>query len=351
MLYKDIEKRKRKIKLFLRKNPNATYNQIKRILHIKIEKVYLGGMKEAFKDSGIESPRNFDKKTKEERRRIIINCIKENPIIGGHTIAKKTKINPSNVFKNIKEAYDLAEVEYPRFKVKKSKEQKRYEIISQIKNNPLITAKDIKEITGINLYKVFKNFNEAYKQAGIKNIHSKNKELIKKQTDIINFIKNNNFATQREINKGCKTHVQEIFNGGIFEAYKNAEVNFPYEQLKLYGIGLKEIRDRAKNFEDEIAIKLSGYGKVNRLIRTKRGVADVIFERKNKKAIIEIKDYKLKEISISQINQLNKYLEDCNCNLGFLICHEKPKKDSFIIGKNKIFILDKDRLESITNLM
>jgi len=92
-------------------------------------------------------------------------------------------------------------------------------------------------------------------------------------------------------------------------------------------------------------------GKVNILIKTKRGIVDIIFERKNKKAIIEIKDYKSKDISISQINQLNKYLEDCNCNLGFLICHERPKKDSFIIGRNKIFIIDNNRLDNIINFI
>ena len=48
-------------------------------------------------------------------------------------------------------------------------------------------------------------------------------------------------------------------------------------------------------------------------------------------AIIEIKDYKAKDISISQIKQLNKYLEDCDCNLGFLICNKKPKKDKLLI--------------------
>jgi hypothetical protein len=114
---------------------------------------------------------------------------------------------------------------------------------------------------------------------------------------------------------------------------------------------LKRIRNRAKTFEEEIAIKLSGYGKVNRLVKTKRGFADVILERKNKKVIIEIKDYKDKEISISQVMQLNRYLEDCECNLGFLICHNKPKKDKFLIDKNTIFILDKEELNQIPNLM
>ena len=60
------------------------------------------------------------------------------------------------------------------------------------------------------------------------------------------------------------------------------------------------------------------------MIKIKRGFADIILE-KNKKVIIEVKDYKNKEISISQIKQLNNYLGYSNSNLGFLICHKKPK--------------------------
>ena len=51
------------------------------------------------------------------------------------------------------------------------------------------------------------------------------------------------------------------------------------------------------------------------------------------------------------MNQLNKYLEDCNCNLGFLICIKKPQKDRFLIGKNKIFILEASEISKIPELI
>lgn len=76
-----------------------------------------------------------------------------------------------------------------------------------------------------------------------------------------------------------------------------------------------------------------------------------MFIWKNKKAIVEIKDYQNKDVSISQIIQLNKYLEDCGCNLGFLICHKKPKKDKFLIGKNTIHISEKEELEKLSKLI
>ena len=50
--------------------------------------------------------------------------------------------------------------------------------------------------------------------------------------------------------------------------------------------------------------------------------------------MVKVKDYQNKEICFSQVKQLNKYLEDLDTNLGLLICHKKPKKDSFLIDKN-----------------
>lgn len=350
MFYKDLESRKEKVRKFIRKNPRTTSREIKKKLHIKIEKLYEGGMEEAFKDARVKPPRNFERKTKEEKREIIINYIKKNPKTGGQTIRKNTKINFSLLFKNIKEAFKEAGIEYPR-KSRKSAEERKKEIIKMVQEKPLITIVEISQKLKTNPYRFFRNFGEIYLQAGLKEISNREKMKIKKRQEIINFIKNNSLATQREINKECKTHVQELFENGIFEAYEKAGVKFPYERLRLYGTALKEIKKRAKAFEDKIAIKLSGYGKVNRLIKTKRGVIDVVFERKSKKAIIEVKDYKVKDISISQIKQLNKYLEDCKCNLGILICHKKPKKDRFLMGKNKIFILEKSELNKIPRLI
>jgi Holliday junction resolvase len=173
----------------------------------------------------------------------------------------------------------------------------------------------------------------------------------KKRQKVIEFIKNNPFATQREINTSCKTHLRDLFKKGIFDAYKGAGIVFPYKRLVLHGTAIKAIKQRAEDFEKNIAIKLSGYGNANRLIKTKRGFADIVFERKGQKAVIEVKDYEAKDISISQVKQLNKYLEDCNCELGFLICRKKPKKDKFLIGKNKIFILEDSEISKIPELM
>ncbi len=345
-----LEEKREIIIAYIKNNPKATHKDIRRKLKLNPNR-YFKSLEEAFKLAGVELPRTFKKKTRDEKRRIIIDYIKKHPKIGSQIIAKETKINPSNIFESIEEAFKLAGIPYPRTIDKRDREEKIREIIRLVKENPLITIPEIINKTKTQPYHFFKNIEEIYNEAGINPINGRKKWKLKKQQEIISYIKKNPLSTQREINRNCKTHIQLIFNRGIFEAYERAEIHFPYERLKLYGIGIKSIRDRAKTFEEEIAIKLSGYGKVNRLVKTKRGFADIILERKNKKIIIEIKDYQEKEISISQIRQLNKYLEDCNYNLGFLICKKKPKRDSFLIGKNTIFILEETELNKIPKLM
>ncbi|MFH1585602.1 MAG: hypothetical protein ABIB79_02460 [archaeon] len=342
----------RKILLdFIKKNPKTTYKEIKKKTKLHPERIFKGCLKEAFDKAGVKHPRTFEFKTKEQKRKIIINYIKNHPHAGGQTIKKDTKINFQTIFKTTKEAFLAAGVDYLREIDKRTREEKRKQIIKTIKENPLLNTIELQKKTKTQPYHFFKNINEIYKEAGIKPLKRTEKRGLKKKQEIIKFIKENPLATQREINKKCKTHVQDLFNKGIFDAYKEAGVKFPFERLKLYGTVLKNIKKRAKDFEDKIAVHLSGYGIVNRLVKTKRGVADIIFERKGKKVVIEIKDYQNKDISISQIKQLNKYLEDCECELGVLICKKKPKKDRFLIGKNKIIVLEESQLKEFPKVI
>lgn len=347
----NYQKNSERIIKFIQDNPSTTYKMIRKKIKLHPER-YFKGMAEAFKEAKVNPPRTFEIKTKKEREKIIINFIKRNPKAGGHTIAKETKINIDSAFKNIKEAYEKAGVKYPREEsYRLTPNEKRKEILKIIKKDPYITLQHLCTKLKIkNIYKLFKSLDEIYEKAGIKKIGQGEKIKKRKREDVICYLKKNPIATQREINTACKTRVQGIFSRGIFEAYEKARVKYPFKRLKLYGTALKETKKRAKEFEEEIAVILSGYGKVNRLIKTKRGVADIIFERKNKKIAIEIKDYQNKEISFSQVKQLNRYLENLETNLGILICHKKPKKDKFIIGKNKIFILEKKELYKIPKI-
>ena len=354
-LYSNVEQRKLILRSFIKNNPITTHRDIKKQLHMKAEKVYVGGMAEAFLDADVEPPRTFDMKDKEERKKFLIDYLLKNPTVGMQTVNKETKINYLSVFKDVKDFYFQAGISYERNKLRdllmRNNDQRKQMIIKLLKENPFMSIAKIIEITQTHPYTIFKNIEEMYSAAGLKLITKSEKIRIKKRKLILNYIKDNPFATQREINRSCKTHVQLIFKGGIFEAYKQAGVNYPYDRIPFHGAVLKDFKIGARDFETEVALNLSSYGTVSRLVKTKRGFADIMLERKNKKVVIEVKNYKSHEISTSQVKQLDKYLEDCNCDLGFLVCRRKPLKDRFLIGKNTIIILAADELNKIPEVM
>ena len=354
-MYGDAEKRKEILKIFIRNNPSTTHREIRRQLHLKPERVYLGGMTEAFREAGVEPPRTFEMKSKEKRKKILIDYLRKNPNVGTHIISKETKINYNSVFKNVLEFYQEAGVPYLKeHKIElllRDKEKRRQMILGLLRENPAISIEKVIDITKTHPYTLFKNIEEMYLAAGVKLVAKGEKIRINKRKRVIAFLKNNPLATQREINRECKTHVQIIFNNGIFGAYELAGINYPYQRIPFHGAALNHIKNSAKDFESEVALKLSNYGNVSRLVKIKKGFADIIFERNSKKAIIEVKNYFAHEISTSQIKQLNKYLEDCNCNIGFLICRRKPSKDKFLIGKNTMYVLTADELSRIPEVI
>src|SRR3989344_1308405 len=351
----NVEERKKEVIEFLKKNPRATHRQLKEAGFFHMERLFKGCLGGAYKEAGLKPPRTFEKKTRAERKAIIISYIKKHPNTGGQHIQKDTKINIKNAFNNTQEAFEAAGVPYPRkefvFLLNRTRKEKQEAIIKLVKNNPETTFGDIAHKLQINPFRIFKNFDEIYQLAGMAHISGTRKRALKKRKAVIEFIKNNKFATQREINKTCETRIQGLFERGIFGAYKEAGVNFPFKRLNFHGSALKEVRKRAKNFEEEIARKLSCYGNVQRLVNIKRGVADIVLERKGKKIVVEVKDYLNKEVSKHEIKQLNKYLEDYNANLGLLICHTKPKKDRFIINENKIVVLESTELDKVPEIL
>ena len=90
------------------------------------------------------------------------------------------------------------------------------------------------------------------------------------------------------------------------EAYKKANIKYPISRLKIYGAAKSDIKNRARRFENEIIRLLSLLGEVKRNIKTKRGVIDALVNVNNKGIVVEIKDYKAKPISYSDVKQLNR---------------------------------------------
>ncbi len=352
MFYKNLEEKKSELLEYIRKNPNATYRKIRKDTKIKLERVFPKGIKKAFLEANVPFPKHLLKRTKEEIKKQIIQYIKKNNQATTLDIRRDLKAEIPRTFGTILNAYKKAGVKYPRkyyTKILRNKQDRIKEVINYIKKNPLASIEDINKDLKLNVNKLFNNMQEIYKKAGIKYINGHFKRTLKKQNIIINYIKENPSATQWEINKKCNTHVQEIFKGGIKEAYKLAGIKYPKERRKIYGAAKKEIKHNAKKFEDNIIKILKEFGKVKRYIKTKRGIADAIFYKNNQKFIIEIKNFISKPISLSEIKQLNKYLIDLNHNQGILITNLPSRKKKIYIGKNKILILTID--EVIKNFM
>ena len=67
---------KRRIILgYIKKNPNATHRDIKKRTKLHVTRVFKS-LEDAFKLAGIKSPRTFKIKTKEEKRKFILEYIK-----------------------------------------------------------------------------------------------------------------------------------------------------------------------------------------------------------------------------------------------------------------------------------
>lgn len=353
--YKDLEKRRKLIRDFIRINPATTSAEIKDKLHTKVEMVYPNGMAGAFEDATISFPRTFKRMTTEEKKRKLIEYVKKNPFAGGQKIRGDTKINFLTLFKNTKDLFDAAGVEYPRKGINslrfRDRNDLRKRVIHMLQEDPLIAIDAVGRALNTHPHSLFKDMKEIYRRAGLDYLSGHEKRRLKKRMRVVKFIKENPLATQRQINFSCGAHVQLLFEEGIFGAYHEAGVDYPFERLSLHGAALTEIKNRAILFESEIATKLTGYGNVHRLVKTKRGFADVILERKGVRTVIEIKNYLSHNISSSELNQLNRYLEDISSNLGFLICVKKPKRDTFLIGKNRIFVLQDSELRRIPEIM
>ena len=350
----DLAKKKEVIRRFIRSNPQATYLAIKHATKLKIERIYCN-MGEAFKDAGVEPPRTFGRRNIEERKAIIVHYIQQHPRAGGQTIAKDVKIPVCGVFKTTKEAFDAAGIPYPREIDKQLREEKKIAIIDHVKENPSATNLEIQTKFHTHINRLFTSVYQLRKRAKIQFIRLPKKQSgerkTRKQEIVIDFIKDNPKATQREINKQCNTKVQELFTKGILGAYEKAGVPYPTERLQIYGVANKEIRKRSQQYENKIATKLSQFGKVSRLVKMRKGIADIVLESKRKKVIVEVKDYRSHQICKSQIKQLYKYLELSNHHLGILVCPKKPKRDVFVIDNKKLFVVQDNHLNDVLYFM
>lgn len=139
--YGNPEEKREIVRNYIRNNPKCTYKEIKKDTKIKIERIY-SGMKEAYRDVGVEEPRTLIRYPKEKRKKMIIGYIKKNPKTSINDIRANLNINPLFVFDSIKDAFKAANIKYPKLR-------KPYgAMLKKIKNRAINFEREIIRILG-----------------------------------------------------------------------------------------------------------------------------------------------------------------------------------------------------------
>lgn len=329
-----LDEKRRFIADYLKKHKTATTHEIKQATKIKVERVFRGGIREAYTLAKVRFPKHLQKRSRTECENLVIDYIISHREAKVSEIESKLGVNIRRLFGSIKNAYKEAKVEYTRASIL---ENKKKAIISKLRGNPLYTEVELNRMFRTSIAKSFGNFKRLCRLAGVEFLKHK-KRRYKKQIEILDYIQKNPDATQWEINKNCHTHVQVTFEGGIREAFSKAGVEYPYHRRILYGTAKLSIKRRSLAFQKAITELLKEFGIVRSQVRTKNGVVDAILQYKNTNLPIEIKDYRVKPVSQSEIKQLLRYMEALGCGRGLIISSKGTKKE-FNINSKRISVV------------
>ncbi len=285
------------------------------------------------------------RRTREECRKLVIEYIKSNPTVTVDILEREIGVNISKLFGGIKNAFLEASIPYNRV-LSNSAFNKTVlqDIIRDFKRSPLLTLEELQTKYKFGFYKHFKSFKGFCRKYNLLFISRHDKRTIKIQSKVIDYIKSHSDATQWEINRDCHTHVQKTFKGGIIEAYKKANVSYPFNRRKIYGCSDSRIRQRAIKFENTIFRKLEKLGRLERYVKTRNGIVDAVLET-DRKFIVEIKNYLAKPISNHEVRQLLNYMKALECKNGIIISSKKNNRNQYNIDGYNILVLTRNELE------
>ena len=207
-------------------------------------------------------------------------------------------------------------------------EGKRNIIKNYIRKNPTCIYRDIRRDTKLKVERYYKNMGEAYRDAGVKlskNLTKRNRDEQKR--DVTNFIRKNPGCTVTEIQDVTRVTIPRVF-GSILNAYKMADVKYVKKEIK-DGVRNPLVIKRYKKFEKRIIKLLEKLGKVKAQVRISSGIVDCLFNYNHETFVVEIKDYRSKKnITMSDIKQLIRYMKVLNHKKGLIICPKEsfPKK-------------------------
>ncbi|MFH1840408.1 MAG: restriction endonuclease [Nanoarchaeota archaeon] len=202
----------------------------------------------------------------------------------------------------------------------KDLELNRSIVTNYIKKNPNATYREIRKNTKLKVERLFPGcMKGAYNAAGVpfsKHLSKRTKEEMLRT--VIKFIKKNPSANTVIIKRELEIEIPKTF-GRLKEAYRVAGVEH-VPKIKVSGTAIPEIRMRSIDFENKVIKFLESKGKVKSKIRTKKGKqADALFYLGDKTYVIEIKNYVKKKITLSEIKQIIRYMEELNHKDGILV--------------------------------
>tara|TARA_Y100000034_G_scaffold121849_1_gene166582 strand:- start:668 stop:1399 length:732 start_codon:yes stop_codon:yes gene_type:complete len=111
--YANPKEKRSILRNYIRSNPSCSYRDIRKDTKVKVERIY-SSMKEAYRDAGIKEPRTLIRYSRNKRRKMIIDYIRENPKTSINDIRSNLNLNPLIVFSSIRGAFEAADVEYPK---------------------------------------------------------------------------------------------------------------------------------------------------------------------------------------------------------------------------------------------
>jgi len=108
------EKYKKIVYEYIKNNPNASSIKIKKNTKIKVYRLFRGGMKQAYIEAGVEFSKALQKRNIEEQKIAVLEFIKSNPTCTVTDIITIVGVLPAKRFGSLKNAFQIAEEEYPR---------------------------------------------------------------------------------------------------------------------------------------------------------------------------------------------------------------------------------------------
>ena len=204
---------------------------------------------------------------------------------------------------------------------KATRDKYRKVVIDYIQSNNYATYRSIIRDTKIKIPRVFEGgLKEAFEEAKVPPSKHLSKRSRKEQKEAVNdYIQKNPACTIPDILRNTRVQIPRVF-GSIVSAYNAAGVEYK-KHKKAQGTSLPEIRNRAEKFEKRVLNHLSELGRIKRKVYISKGRrwADGLFYCNNKKYVVEVKNITKRRVTMTQIKQVEGYMEELDCKEALLI--------------------------------